>query len=233
MKIIFIAVTSATVFLLGFGPPAHSAILATDQLHIPFAPQAPRKALSLQVTSIDPNKPIWVSYTLRAISASERPSGELVLDAAFERILVPLTDSLVLFAADQMNSLPRTGTFGASFEAQVGQRSQEELAEVFGPELNSAIQALSAKKGSILGKTIVKTYAPTGRDEVRLLASFTKASTLQPILLTVVVGQGEIPAESKDAFSQFTKDPNWNEKLLTAAIAFVIAAIYLFRKFRR
>jgi len=232
MKISFIALISSAVFL-SFSPQARSAILARDQLVTPFAPQAPRKALSLQATSIDPSKPIWVSYSLLVVSASERPSGELVLDAAFEGIPVPMSNLLVSFAADQMDSLPRTGTLGASLEAQAGKRSQEELEEAFGPELNSAIQALLAKKGTILGKTIVKIYAPTGRDEVRLLASFTKPSTLQPISLAVVIGQGDIPAESKDAFSQFTKDPNWNEKLLTAAISFAIAAIYLFRKFKR
>lgn len=233
MNITAIAFASAAIFL-GYGPQAaHGANLASDQLLTPFAPQAPRKALSLESHSIDPSKPIWVSYSLIAVSASQEPSGELVLDSAFEGIPVPLADSVVSFAANRMTSLPRTGTLGASLEAQVGKRSPEELAQAFGPELNAAYQALLAKKGAIFGKTIVKKYAPTGRKEVRLLTSFTKPSSLQPILLTVVIGQGEIPGESKDAFSQFSKGSNWNEKLLTAAIAFAIAALYLFRKFKR
>ena len=85
----------------------------------------------------------------------------------------------------------------------------------------------------ILGKTVVKMYAPTGGNEARLLASFVKETDLQPALLTVAMGQDDIPAEDKDAFAQFTESSNRKEKLLTAVVAFAIAAIYLFRKFKR
>jgi len=223
----------STALLLGFSPLAGAAVLARDELLTPFAPQAPRKALSLQATSIDPSKPIWVSYSVLAISASERPSGDLVLEASFDGIALPLTDSRMSFAADRMTSMPRTGTLVGGLDAEVGKRSKEELDEALGPELNAALQALVAKKGTILGKTIVKTYAATGRNEVRLLASFVKSSAVQPMSLTVVVGQGEIPAESKDAFSKYTTDPSWNGKVLAAVISFAFAAVWVFKKFRR
>lgn len=216
-----------------FCTPALGEVLGKGQLLIPLAPKA-HNLLSVPSTiKVDPTKPVWVAYSLMTVSAMEKPTGAVLVESALEGIKVPLPDSVVGFHARDMLALPRTGTLQARLDETVGAKSPEVLAAAFGPDLYAAYQAVVAKKGAIHGKTIVKVFAPTGREEVTLLASISKATELQPVVLSATIGQGEIPAELKDAFGAYNRFAFFNEKLVAALVAAAIAAVYLYRRFTR
>lgn len=174
---------------------AQAGVVAEDQLFTPLAPSSPRNNVRLSAESLDPAKPIWVAYKLIAVSASDNPTGKIVLDAAPEGVPVDIKDLKVVFLAENLKQSESAGTIGKQLEAQVGQRSPQELTEILGPELYAAFLALNEKRGTILQGTKVKTYGPTGTSDATLLASIDAAEGMQPMLIKVTMGQGDMPPE--------------------------------------
>lgn len=174
---------------------AQAGVVAEDQLITPLAPSTFRNHIKLSAESLDPAKPIWVAYQLIAVSASDNPTGKIVLEASPEGVPVDIKDLKVVFLADKLKQSESAGTIGTLLEAQVGKRSPQELTEVLGPELYAAFQALNEKRGAILQGTKVKTYGPTGTSDATMLVSIEVAEGMQPMLIKVTMGQGDMPPE--------------------------------------
>lgn len=206
---------------------ASASILAADRLIAPLSPSAERSSLQLSsAVPVDPGKPVWVSYKLLAVSASEKPEGSNVLDAALEGVPVAVTEQKVVFSPEKMTRASSAATIAKRLEDQMGQRTPEQLSRAFGPDLYAAYKALNEQKGSILEGTVLKVYGPTGTSEARLLASFDTATGMHPMLLTVAMGQGDVPAEY--AGSPASAFPT--EKAIVAASALLVAAFFWLRR---
>ncbi|HVK98196.1 MAG TPA: hypothetical protein VM553_00215 [Dongiaceae bacterium] len=183
-----------------FALPVQAGVLAQDQLIMPLSPSSPGPHLKLPITgAIDPNKPIWVAYQLIAVSAADEPVGKIVLEGSPEGVPVDIKDLKVVFLADKLQQTKSAGTIGTQLEAQVGKRTPQELAEVMGPELYAAYVALNEKRGAILQGIKVKKYGPMGNNEPLLLVSVEVAEGIQPLLVKVTAGQGDMPPDIQAA----------------------------------
>lgn len=181
-----------------FTTPAQATVVAEGQLITPLAPAAPEREIRLVNTApLDPSKPVWVVYSLIAVSDSDKPKGRIVLDAMLEGVPTDIMDTKVIFSAGDLKKSASAGTIGQQLEAQMGQRTPEQLTEDFGPDLYAAYKALNEKRGSILQGAIVKTYNPVGGADAMLLASVARVEGMQPMLVTFTMGQGEVPAALK------------------------------------
>lgn len=220
--------------LAAFGAgPALGKVLNQVDVLAPLSPQAAKEGIKLASGRLhDPNQPVWVSYSVVAVSAADKPTGHLVLDAAPEGVAVPLTDSKVLFSPQNMAALPRGSTFATQLQQQVGERTPQQLQASLGNELAAAYQALLTGQGAMYGKTVVKVYPAPRKDEILLLASFDRGTDLQPVMISVAMGQGEVPAQHQDHFAKWSKGSAFNEKLVGALVAFAIAGVYLYRKLK-
>jgi hypothetical protein len=209
---------------------ASAAVLATQQWIMPMAPVTPKGGLQLSATgAVDPAKSVWVVYQLLAVSASDKPSGSIVLDASLEGVSTPITESRVVFAADKLDRSKSAGTIGEKLAAQIGQRSPQELTEALGADLYEAYKALNEKRGSILQGTVVKTLPAPGKRDVRLLASIERASGMQPAQIVVTMGQGEMPAGLAASASSSSGRA---ERIVAGVLGLVIAAFFWFRRRR-
>jgi hypothetical protein len=85
--------------LIPFVQSAAAAELASGTLRLPLAPSTQQKALHVSATGLDPTKPVWVKFELTGISASDKPTGDLVLDAMPLEQRVDLGKSMVRFEA--------------------------------------------------------------------------------------------------------------------------------------
>lgn len=207
----------------------HAAVLVTQQWIMPMAPVTPKGGLQVAVTgSVDPAKPVWVVYQLLAVSAADKPSGSIVLDASLEGVATPITETRVVFAADKLERSKSAGTIGEKLAAQVGQRTPQELTEALGPELYEAYKALNEKRGAILQGTVVKTMPAPGKRDLRLLASIERASGMQPAQIVVTLGQGEMPAGLSASASSSGKA----ERIVAGVLGLAIAAYFWFRRRR-
>lgn len=207
---------------------ARGDVLATGQLITPLSPDATSNLDIHLPQTFDPGKPVWAVYQMVAVSADSDPEGEIVIDSSFEGVPVPISDSIVIFKAGNLDVDHSAGTLGQQFEALVGQRSPEELIEIFGAELHEAYVALNNKKGSYLTGNIARVYQHGGKADLVLLARVERATGIQPVMVNVVVGQGDIPAQyQKSSSASLAKD-----KLMMAVIAFLLALIFWFIKRR-
>lgn len=208
---------------------SRAVVLATELLPTPLAPAAPRSRIQLAVANLDPVKPVWVSYKLVAASASDKATGEVVLDASFEGVPIKLPDSKVAFPTSKLErSSPGSG-MAQQLHANVGDRPRAELESVYGHDLTAVYEALKAERGSVFQGTVVKVYSPVQRQEAVLLASIDRASDIQPLLLSIAIGQGDIPSELSDSGSSSS------DLLVKRIILFVgasIAAIVWWRRRR-
>jgi len=202
---------------------AKAVVLATGQLITPLMPDM-KKHLSISVPSVDPTKPVWVSYQLVGVSAAAKPEGEIVLSSSFEMIPVPMGDSFVTFKARNLKVDKSAGTVGNQLKALAGERKPEELKEIFGEEMYAAYVALNKQEGVYVSGNIYREYDIAGNTGLLLLTGIERATDIQPVLINVVVGQGEVPAQYRGA------DNLLAEKFLTALIAFAIAAYWLNRR---
>lgn len=207
---------------------ASAEVLATGQLLTPLSPDATSN-ISIHVPqNFDRTKPVWAVYQLIAVSADSDPEGAVVIDSSFEGVPVPITDSIVIFKANNLNVDRSAGTLGQQLEALVGQRSPDELTEIFGVELYEAYIALNNKKGAYLAGNITKFYQHDGKTELVLLTSVERANGIQPVMVNVVVGQGDIPAQYQQSSSaSLAKD-----KLVMAIIAFLVGVFFWYIKRR-
>lgn len=197
MRELLAILSLAAASLLASGD-ASANVLARDQLGTPLAPDA-NSRLSIDTPGVLPGQPVWVVYEVVAVSASSSPEGEIVLDGSFEGIATPLSDSTVVLQAEAMEASASAGTIGQQLEAIAGPRTSDELRALFGNELYDAYQALNAGSGRILTGRTVKTLPALGSDQGRLLVSVERAGGIQPVLVSVTVGQGDIPAEYRAA----------------------------------
>lgn len=208
---------------------AHATVLVTQQWIMPLAPVTPKGGLQVAVTgSVDPAKPVWVVFQLLAVSAADKPSGSIVLDASLEGVATPITDTRVVFAADKLQQSKSAGTIGEKLAAQVGQRSPQELTEALGAELYEAYKALNEKRGAILQGTVVKTLPAPGKRDLRLLASIERASGMQPAQIVVTMGQGEMPSGLAASASSWGRA----ERIVAGVLGLAVAAFFWFRRRR-
>ena len=68
-----------------------------------------------------------------------------------------------------------------------------------------ALEALNEKRGAILTGVVVKTLPPIGTDSGTLNISIERAEGFQPVLVKVVAGQGDVPAELQTPVEQKTE----------------------------
>lgn len=212
---------------------AWGAVLNQVDVPAPLSPQAAKGGIKLASGRLaNPDQPLWVSYSLIAVSATEKPKGHLVLDAAPEGVAVPLTETKVLFSPQNMASVPRGSTFADRLQEQVGGRTPEQLQASLGTELAAAYQALLAHQGALYAKTVVRVYPAPHKDEVLLLASLDPATDLQPVLISVAMGQGDVPPEYQDAYAKLLKGRGVHEKWMAILMSLAIAAFLVYRKFK-
>ena len=220
----------ALAWVLGsFSCLASAIVLGKTEVIAPLSPIAKSEQLNISASGkVDPHLPIWASYHLIAISSSEKPEGKVVVEAMPEGVKTPIGDSVIVFSSDNMDLAVKSGHFASKFEQQAGKKTQQELVDTFGVELAQSIKALQENKGAILEKTIVKQYPATGIDEARLLVSIEKAEGIHPAYISITMGQGEVPESLKASGPMGGDKP---EKIVTALIAFIIAGIYLYKKY--
>lgn len=204
---------------------ANAIVLANEQLLTPLTPGS-NKFLTIDLLSVDPQKPVWVVYQLVAVSAVAHPEGEVALDSSFEMVPLPMGDSVVVFKTRKLEVTKATKGLNDALMAKVGNRKPEELKEIFGPEMYAAYDAIGKNEGSYLTGSIIKEYQTEGNPSLRLLTSVTRANGIQPVLIKVIAGQGEIPAE----YESFGSKPLSKEKLIAALISFAIAGVWLLRR---
>ncbi len=132
--------------------------------------------MSVPVTvAYDPKKPVWVVYQLVGVSAESDPEGVVVVDASFEMVPVPITDSVLIFKASDMKVEKSAGALDEQVKAMIGDRSPEEMRELFGEEMYAAYLALSKKEGSYVIGNITKTYDVGEPEGLNLLTSVARA----------------------------------------------------------
>lgn len=191
---------------LVLGTTALGKVLTSGQLITPLAAVSPAQSLNLVVAEgIDPTQPIWVSYSVYAISASDDPEGMLIVQGIFEGIATPIDRTIAGFYPRNMTQSSSAGTIGDQLTAEIGQRSREDLIGLYGPELVDALEALNEKRGAILTGIVVKTLPPIGTDSGTLNISIERAEGFQPVLVKVVAGQGDVPAELQTPVEQKTE----------------------------
>lgn len=214
------------VFPLLLIAPVQAEVLATKQLLTPLIPDATRHMSVPVAVAHDPHQPVWVVYQMVGISAESDPEGEVVVDASFEMVPIPINDSVLIFKVSNMKIEKSAGALDERVKAMIGERSPEEMREMFGEEMYAAYLALSKKEGSYVIGNITKTYNVGEPEGLNLLTSVERARGVQPVVLKVIIGQGEIPAEYRDSFLSSLNA----EKLIAAIVSLLLALFFIFRR---
>lgn len=84
----------------------------------------------------------------------------------------------------------------------------------------------------MIGKTIVRQYDTKGHHELLYHVTVEQADGLQPLLVTAVMGQGDIPGPYQDAFANSSASSN-KARLIASGVAFVISLAWLTRWLKR
>ncbi len=216
----------AMVFPLLLITPVQAEVLATKQLLTPLIPDASRHMSVPVAVAHDPQKPVWVVYQLVGISAESDPEGEVVVDASFEMVPIPITDSVLIFKASDMKIETSAGALDEQVKAMIGERSPDEMREIFGEEMYAAYLALSKKEGSYLIGNITKTYEVGEPEGLSLLTSVARARGVQPVVLNVIIGQGDIPEQYRNSFMSSLEA----DKVVAAIISLLLAVFFIFRR---
>lgn len=231
-------ISLATLLLLivvfFFPQAAHSEILNEVTIVAPASPVTSPSQLQIStLNKHDPQKDLWVTYNLVAVSDQDKPSGEIVIEAMPEGVMVPIQDTKVTFNADDMNAGKTTNQFKETFEKQAGKRSTSELNETFGVELTKAIIAMKENKGTVLTQNITKHYpAPGKNDDLRILTSFEKIDGIQPAVLIITIGQGDIPEASQKDLLGKTGSQSRLLKTILGLLAILIIGSLIYQKFK-
>jgi len=222
MKTTFVVLVAVIANLL-LANGARSEVLATGQLVTPLSPDA-TSSLDIHIPQpFNSDKPLWAVYQLVAVSAAADPVGEIVIDSSFEGVLTPINESIVIFKVRDLKVDRSAGELETQLQALVGKRSPDELKEIFGDALYEAYLALTKKEGAYLSGNITKVYEPGGRSELVLMASVERASGIQPVMINIVVGQGDIPKQYQDSSGSLARD-----KLVAVIIALLVIAFFFF-----
>lgn len=206
--------------------PVQAEVLATKQLLTPLIPDATRHMSVPVAVAHDPHQPVWVVYQMVGISAESDPEGEVVVDASFEMVPIPITDSVLIFKASNMKIEKSAGALDEQVKAMIGERSPEEMREIFGEEMYAAYLALSKKEGSYVIGNITKTYNVGEPEGLNLLTSVERARGVQPVVLNVIIGQGDVPEQYRNSFLSSLNA----EKLIAAIISLLLALFFIFRR---
>ena len=95
----------AAVLLAAFASQgARADVLAKEDLVKPNAPPA-QDRIRIVGLKVDPSKPVWVSYSLFALSAETDRKGEVVVEGSPEGVAVPIADARIRFSAERMSVL--------------------------------------------------------------------------------------------------------------------------------
>jgi hypothetical protein len=216
-------VSGALLVVASFAAQAN--VLARENWLLPLAPVSTGPHFQFPVKGLDPKQSVWVAYRLTAISADAAPEGELQLDAALENVRTDITDLYVTFNAEDLEHSSSSGTIGERLTRQIGKRTPAEMKAVFGPDLHAAYEALNQRRGSILTGTLIKHYEAPGQVESQLLVSIDRSTGMQPVLIEMVLGQGELPEE----FRSKGISPALRSGLAVGALALLIAGVQLWR----
>jgi hypothetical protein len=216
--------------------PAVAKALQTFHL-MTLSAHNPKEALRLPSTvALDPTLPVWVSYTLFAVSSLDKPAGAVVLGVESPGLAADAAGAKVGFSTDTMTRLPHDLDLTTRLTQQLGQHTPSHMAKILGPDLHAAYQALRSGQGAAFGKTIVKTYpAPNtapGAQMPPMWLSLEQNTRLQPALVIATVGQGEVPPQQQNYFGTFSGDAERTEWQLAGGLSFLIAGIYGFGRNR-
>lgn len=179
---------------LCFVSGARAETLASKMLPMPLAPGMPHSTSIPLPASFSPEKPTWVAYQVFAVSASDQPSGEIMVSGMFEGEPTPPRASNALFVAGDLMVSISGGTVDEQFESSFGTLDEDELRGFWGDEMYEAYVAVNAGSGRILQGIIHRELPPLQHGEPTLLVSVERAQGIQPTGLMVSVGQGAIPA---------------------------------------
>lgn len=200
----------------------------------PASPITAANDLNIYTTvTPDQNQEIWVTYNLFAVSDQDKPAGKIVLESMPELTKTPMSDTVVTFNANDMTSVKsKSGKFKQMFEKQAGNRTEKELVDTFGPDLTKVILALKENKGAMLTQNITKHFPAPNKNNLVLLTSIEKVEGIQPALITITVGQGDIPEQYKKDFLGETSSVSHNKTSIIALIILLIAGFFVFKKLR-
>ena len=179
---------------LAFVPLAEAGVLATRLLPMPLAPEMPSSTQIDLTDAFDATQPIWVSYTLIAISPIEDPEGRVVVTGMFEREPTSPAAGTVLFEPRDLRVTTSAGTIQQQFEQNFGRRSESELRAIWGDAMYEAYLAVNAGTGRLLEGTVIRQLPPLRQGDPIVLVRVEGAQGLQPAGLLITIGQGEIPA---------------------------------------
>lgn len=174
-------------------PLARAGTLATAMVNVPLAPGS-RPGASITLPGLDPSRPVWVAYRVIALSADARPRGEVVMEASFEGVATPVSDLYARMEADDMD-VGSGDAVGTQLQQITGGRSTAELKAAFGEDLHAAYEAVVAGRGATLDGKRVQTLPAPGQADVPLDVTVSRASGMQPVLVAITVGQGDVPAD--------------------------------------
>ncbi|WP_462114234.1 hypothetical protein [Lysobacter xanthus] len=185
--------TFVAALLLGLAAPSHAATLATQQLVTPLIPGAHHSA-TIGVPGMDPSRPVWVAYRVVGLSSSKSPTGAVHFSNSFDGIALPATDMMWRMDATDMRS-GDTDSLRTQLQALAAQRSEPQLAATLGPGMHAAYKAVLTGDASSVDGRAVRVLPAPGRSDTALDVSVEGAEGVQPVLVAVTVGQGDVPAE--------------------------------------
>jgi hypothetical protein len=184
---------AAALFLVSSSSLACS--LNSGALVAPLAP-GQKADLSLGMPpGFAADQEVWVVYDLVALSRDGKDSGEVAMEQAFEGVMTPATALYAIFHADDMESSVSAGTIAQRLEEIAGHREPAELQRLMGAELYAAYESVNAGNGRILTGRLVKRLPAPGRADTPLMISVERAEGIQPLALSVTVGQGALSPE--------------------------------------
>ncbi len=202
----------ALLALLGLTPLAQRATaaeLARDTLRLPLAPVTKQRALHVSAQGLDPAKPVWVKFELTGLSASEQPTGDLVLDAMPLEQRVDLGKSMVRFEAAKLTLKRPDAAVQQQLDAAAGGSSPQEQEARLGAGMAQALEAARSGRGTLVLGTQIRQYDAPGKAELSFSTSVERTQDIQPVAIQVTLGQGEPPVSAAEKERSYKKDKVW------------------------
>ena len=195
--------------LLPLVQTAAAAELASDTWRLPLAPATPQKVMHVSVRGLDPAKPVWVKFQLAGISVSDKPTGDLVLDAMPLEQRVPLGQNVVRFEAAKLTLGRPDAAVMQQMEASVGNSSAQERETLLGAEMSQAFEAVRNGRGTMVVGSAVRLYDAPGKSELTFSTSVERTQDIQPVSIKVTLGQGDVPMTAAERDQSYKKDKVW------------------------
>lgn len=195
--------------LLPLMQSAAAAELASDTLRLPLAPATAQRVMHVSASGLDPAKPVWVKFELVGISASDKPTGDLVLDAMPLEQRVDLSKSMVRFDAAKLTVQRPEAALVKQLEGSVGSSSPQDLEARLGADMTRAFEAVRSGRGSVVQGTQVRQYDAPGKSALTFSTSVERTTDIQPITIKVTLGQGDMPVSEAERARSLQKDKIW------------------------